>query len=70
MSIPTRTLEQVNADIHSTVARLQDIGDELARAPVWKAATKWYRDRMAHHRTLVDLRERLYRERLNMIREK
>jgi hypothetical protein len=63
-------MSDVNRDIREITARMVLIGDELTASPVWKVITRWYRDRMTAHRQLSDLRERLYRERLDLVTAK
>jgi hypothetical protein len=62
-----RTPEIVTRDIAEVIDRLTSLGQDLATCPPHKRGTRWYSDRLTAVRTLTGQRDRLYRERRELI---
>jgi hypothetical protein len=63
----SRTLEIVTRDIAEVIDRLTSLGQDLAICPPHKRGTQWHSDRVAAVRALASQRDRLYRERREIV---
>jgi hypothetical protein len=63
----TRTLQDLDRDVHEVCRRIESLVTELAKAGPSKRATQWWDDRLRGLYQLDEQRNRLWAERREMI---